>query len=190
VNRIAQKILFTLRFHVFSKIMGALRKIWYMGWGMQIGKNTFLPKIYVTWPHQVQIGITCIIEENVRFKFDGVWQPGPAISISDRVFIGSGCEFNISHGLVIGSDSLIGSGCRFIDHNHGTELSSLMRTQICPANPIFIRQNVWLGCNVIVLKGVTIGSGAIVAAGAVVTKSIPEDEIWAGVPARKIGIRK
>jgi acetyltransferase-like isoleucine patch superfamily enzyme len=42
----------------------------------------------------------------------------------------------------------------------------------------------------LVLKGVTIGNGAIVAAGAAVTKSIPEYEIWAGVPARKIGKRK
>ena len=54
---------------------------------------------------------------------------------------------------------------------------------------IKIADDVWLGANVIVLKGVTIGRGAIVGAGAVVTKSIPEYEIWAGVPAKKLGVR-
>jgi acetyltransferase-like isoleucine patch superfamily enzyme len=46
-----------------------------------------------------------------------------------------------------------------------------------------------LGCNVAVLKGVAIGSSPVVGAGAVVTKSIPAGEIWAGVPARKMGER-
>jgi acetyltransferase-like isoleucine patch superfamily enzyme len=55
---------------------------------------------------------------------------------------------------------------------------------------IIIGENVWLGCNVAVLKGANIGDGAVVAAGAVVTKSIPPYEIWGGVPAKKIGERK
>ena len=54
---------------------------------------------------------------------------------------------------------------------------------------ISIGNDVWLGCNVIVLKGVEIGDGAIIGAGAVVTKSILPNEIWAGVPAKKIGER-
>lgn len=190
MNRIIQKILFVLKFHISLKITGGLRRVWYMAFGMQVGKGTFLSSVFVTWPHQVSIGSACTIEENVRFKFDGIWQPGPAIKIADRVFIGSGCEFNITHSLVIGADSLIASGCRFIDHDHGTNLSSLMRTQVGLASPILIEPNVWLGCNVVVLKGVIIGSGAIVAAGAIVTKSIPPHEIWAGIPARKIGLRK
>lgn len=53
--------------------------------------------------------------------------------------------------------------------------------------PILINQNVFLGTNVIVLKGVTIGENSIIAAGSVVTKSIPNNEIWGGNPARKIG---
>ncbi|MGZ5020707.1 MAG: acyltransferase, partial [Chthoniobacterales bacterium] len=55
---------------------------------------------------------------------------------------------------------------------------------------IVVESDVWLGTNVIVLKGVRIDRGAIIAAGAVVTKSIPEYEIWGGVPAQKIGERK
>ncbi len=54
---------------------------------------------------------------------------------------------------------------------------------------IILAEDVWLGVNVVILKGVHIGRGAIVGAGAVVTQTIPEYEIWGGVPARKIGER-
>jgi acetyltransferase-like isoleucine patch superfamily enzyme len=64
-----------------------------------------------------------------------------------------------------------------------------MRTQPSTQQAIKLGSDVWLGCNVVVLKGVEIGDGAIIAAGAVVTKSILPNEIWAGVPARKIGQR-
>lgn len=157
---------------------------------MKLGSKTILPKIYVTWPHQVSIGSNCVLEHNIYFKFDGIWQKGPSIKISDRVFIGSECEFNIRERIYIGSDSLIASGCRFIDHDHGILGHDLIRKQIGPEKEIKIGNDVWLGCNVIVLKGVVIGDGAIVAAGTVVTKSILPREIWAGVPARKIGERK
>ncbi|MDI6802823.1 MAG: acyltransferase [Bacteroidota bacterium] len=52
------------------------------------------------------------------------------------------------------------------------------------SKPVVIMDNVWIGCRVIILKGVTIGSGAIIAAGAVVTKDIPANSIAAGVPAQ------
>ena len=55
--------------------------------------------------------------------------------------------------------------------------------------PPVIEDNVWLGANVIVLRGVKIGENSVVAAGAVVVKDIPADEIWGGVPAKKIKIR-
>lgn len=157
---------------------------------MKIGSGTTLPKLFCSWPHQVSIGKECTLEHFLYFKFDGIWKKGPSICIADRVFIGVGCEFNITNRLEIGEDSLISSGCRFIDHNHGMRVGPPMRTQACSEKGIFIGKDVWLGCNVIVLQGVVIGDGAIVAAGAVVTKSILPMEIWAGIPARKIGERK
>ena len=54
---------------------------------------------------------------------------------------------------------------------------------------IVLEEDVWLGVNVVVLKGVRIGRGAIVAAGAIVTKDVPSYEIWGGVPARRLGER-
>ncbi|PHQ28283.1 acyltransferase [Leeuwenhoekiella nanhaiensis] len=156
---------------------------------MKIGQGTYLNKTTVTWPHQVRLGANVDIEENVVFKFDGIYKLGTGIQIGNNVFLGRNTEFNITCSIKIGNDCLIASGCKFIDHNHGTSLDDLMRNQQCPSEAIMIEDNVWLGANVIVLKGVAIQAGAIVAAGAVVTKSIGVNEIWAGIPARKIGER-
>ena len=180
---------FVLRFRYWASTAGWLRKRWYALLGMQVGSGTVLPKLYVTWPNQVAIGQHCTLEHSIYFKFDGIWGPGPAIRIGNQVFIGTGCEFNISQGIEIGDKALIASGCRFIDHDHGMLLGVPMHTQPSVQQAIKLGSDVWLGCNVVVLKGVEIGEGAVVAAGAIVTKSILPYEIWAGVPARKIGQR-
>jgi len=157
---------------------------------MRIGKNTSIANIYVTWPHQVTIGNNCIIEHNCYFKFDGIWKQGPSISLANNIFVGFGCEFNIRKSISIGNDCLIASGCKFIDHDHGSYSDELMRLQNGPEKEIIIGEDVWLGTNVIVLKGCNIGNGAIIAAGAVVTKNVGKFEIWAGIPAKKVGNRK
>jgi acetyltransferase-like isoleucine patch superfamily enzyme len=56
--------------------------------------------------------------------------------------------------------------------------------------PVFIDEDVWIGCRSIILKGVRIGKGAIVAAGSVVTKDVPANAIVGGVPARIISMRQ
>lgn len=158
---------------------------------MQIGRGTLLPKVHVTWPHQVSLGEDCRLEHEIYFKFDGIYAPGPSIVIRDRVFLGFGCEFNIRKRIEIGDDCLIGSGAKFVDHDHGSDARDRpMNQQTSGAEAdIVIAPDVWLGANVVVLKGVRIGRGAIVAAGAIVTKDIAEFEIWGGVPARKISER-
>lgn len=180
---------FVWRFRYWAKLTGTLRGYWYWLLGMKVGSGTVLPPLHITWPNQVAIGKYCTLEHSIYFKFDGIWQSGTAIRIGNQVFIGSGCEFNITQGIDIGDNTLIASGCRFIDHDHGTQAGLLMRTQEGSKEPIQLGNDVWLGCNVVVLKGVVIGDGAVVAAGAIVTKSILPNEIWAGVPARKIGQR-
>ena len=57
------------------------------------------------------------------------------------------------------------------------------------AAPVIIEDHVWIGSRVQILPGVKIGRGAVIAAGAVVTKDVPANEIWGGVPAKRIGIR-
>ena len=167
-----------------------LRKWWWQWQGAKIGPKTFVSRWNMVWPHQTAIGHHCIIEDDVFFKFDGIWEPGPSIIIGNRVFLGRGCEFNIRSRIHVSDDCLIGSGCKFVDHNHAMTASGLpMNKQPCPEAPIILEEDVWLGANVVVLKGVRIEKGAVIGAGAVLTKSVRPYEIWVGVPARKIGER-
>ena len=115
--------------------------------------------------------------------------PGPNIMIGSNCFVGHGVEFNIRKYVRIGNDCLIAAGVRFIDHDHGISLDALIREQEGPESPIEVGNDVWIGVNAVILKGVVVGKGAVIGAGAVVNRSIPESEIWGGVPAKPLGRR-
>ena len=184
-----QKISFQLRHKYLGRLGSGIRKIWYGFQGMQVGHGTNLPAIEVTWPHHVRIGANCQLEAGIYFKFDGIWESGPAITIQDNVFIGSSCEFNINTGIFIENNVNIASGCKFIDHDHGIVAGIRIGAQPSVGAKIHLQEDAWLGVNVVVLKGVTIGTGAVVAAGAVVNKNIGANEIWGGIPAKFIKMR-
>jgi len=186
--QLIHKIIFRLR--VETKMVSNARKLWWAAQGASFGPGTVISRLNITWPHQMTVGKLCLFEDDIFFKYSSYWKPGRSIIIHDRVFIGRGCEFNITQKIEIGNDSMISSGCKFIDHDHGTVLSDRPMGALPPHEaPIKLENDVWLGVNVVVLKGVTISQGAVVGAGAVVTKSILPHEIWAGIPARKIGER-
>jgi acetyltransferase-like isoleucine patch superfamily enzyme len=166
-----------------------IRKIYLQVLGGRVGRGTRISPCRVPWPHQLAIGEKCILEPHIHFKYDWFWRPGPNIIIGNRVFVGRGVEFNIQGRIRIGDDSLIASGCVFIDHDHGMNLAQPMRIQSQEARPIEVGKDVWIGANTVVLKGIEIGDGAVVGAGSVVTKSIPANEIWCGNPVRRIGER-
>ncbi len=186
-NSLPARMLFRLR---HGNLLARLRTAWLRFCGSKIGRGTIVQRISITWPHQIQIGDDCVLEQDIFFKFDGIWAPGPSIVIGDGVFIGRGCEFNIKKFIRLGNHCLIGSGTKFIDHDHGIRLNQLMSQQEGPEARINIGTDVWLGDNVVILKGVAIGDGAIVGAGAIVTKSVPNNEIWGSIPAKRIGTRK
>jgi acetyltransferase-like isoleucine patch superfamily enzyme len=159
-------------------------------WGADLGKGTLLGhRVYFSWPHKVKTGPVCLIEDAVRFKHDGPWSAGQSIFLGERVFVGAETEFNIARSITIGDKCLIGAGSRFVDHDHGIEGGRDILGQPGKVAEIVIGRDVWIGANVVVLKGVHIGAGAVIAAGAVVTKAVPAGEIWGGVPARKLGQR-
>ncbi len=184
------KIVFILKFRFFKKIYSSLYKTYLRYLGVTVGKNTYIEKCRFTWFHKVLIGNDCTIEKNIYFRYDGIYSPNPSIIIGEKSFIGHDCEFNISGEINIGIQCAIASGCKFVDHNHGFGTREKnMIVQEPTIAPIKIGDDVWLGANVVVLKGVNIEKGVIVAAGSVVTKNIPAYEIWGGIPAKKIGTR-
>lgn len=108
---------------------------------------------------------------------------GKNISLGKRVFINSGCRFQDQGGITIGDDVLIGHNAVLATLNHG--FAPDKRKDMHPA-PIVIGSNVWIGANATVLPGVTVGKNAIIAAGAVVTKDVPENAVVGGVPGKVI----
>lgn len=106
---------------------------------------------------------------------------GKNIHIGKHVFINMGCKFQDQGGIFIGDGTLIGHNVVLATLNHAK--SPMGRGTMIPA-PIHIGKRVWIGSNATILPGVTIGDGAIVAAGAVVTKDVPENTIVSGVPAK------
>ena len=106
---------------------------------------------------------------------------GKNIHIGKNVFINMGCKFQDQGGIYLGDGALIGHNVVLATLNHAK--SPKDRSSMLPA-PIRIGKHVWIGSNATVLPGVTIGDGAIVAAGAVVTHDVPENTIVGGVPAR------
>ena len=108
---------------------------------------------------------------------------GKNISLGRNLFINSGCRFQDQGGISIGDNCLIGHNVVLATLNH--DLRPEKRADMHPA-PIRIGKSVWIGANATVLPGVSIGDGAVVAAGAVVTKDVPANTIVGGVPARVI----
>lgn len=105
---------------------------------------------------------------------------GKNIHIGKQVFINMGCKFQDQGGIYIGDGALIGHNVVLATLNHAK--SPKDRGTMIPA-PIHIGKHVWIGSNSTILPGVTIGDGAIVVAGAVVSKDVPENAIVGGVPA-------
>lgn len=108
---------------------------------------------------------------------------GKNLHIGKHVFINGGCQFQDQGGIYIDDGALIGPMVVLATLNH--EQNPEHRRDLIP-KPIHIGKNVWIGAHSTVLQGVTIGDGAIVAAGAVVTKDVPARVIVGGVPAKVI----
>ena len=108
---------------------------------------------------------------------------GKNITVGKNVFINAGCKFQDQGGIVIGDGALIGHNVVLATLDH--DMAPEKRQQLHPA-PIRIGRRVWIGAGAIVTRGVTIGDDSVVAAGAGVTRDVPEGVIVGGVPAKII----
>ena len=108
---------------------------------------------------------------------------GKNITVGKNVFMNAGCKFQDQGGIIIDDGVLIGHNVVIATLNHNVDPNK--RGNMTPAS-VKIGKNVWLGANVTVIPGICIGNGAIVAAGSVVTKDVPNNVMVAGVPAKFI----
>ena len=116
------------------------------------------------------------------------------IRLGDGVYIGPNATLMAADApLEIKGHFMSGPGLTIITGDHRIDIRNKYMDEVTVAEklpendqPVIIEEDVWCGATVTILKGVTIGKGSVIAAGAVVTKNVGEYEVWGGVPARKL----
>ena len=162
---------------------------------LSIGKSSRVAfwKIRPTARNRLMVGAQSIVEAKVVFE-----RAGAGLTIGDRTFIGCGV-LTIAEDVFIGSDVMLAWGVTVFDHdshsvrfverqNDVTDwLKGRKNWSVVRCAAVRVCDKAWIGFDSIILKGVTIGEGAVVGAGSVVTKDVPRWTIVAGNPAREIG---
>jgi acetyltransferase-like isoleucine patch superfamily enzyme len=147
-----------------GRVGTALRHAAYRALCQSMGRNVLIfPAVFIQNPEHVSIGDEVSIHE---FTYIHAYQKG-SIKIGNGVLIASGCKLNAA--------------------NHRFDINGVpIRESGEDYEPIVIGNDVWLGSNAIILAGVTIGTGSVVGAGAVVSKAVPAEVVTVGVPARTL----
>ncbi len=144
---------------------------------------------------QIILGNRVRIRSSVMSNLIGLYQrtiitaKGSAcIEIGDDVGM-SGITVYARESIKIGKNSLIGANTKIVDNDfHPIDPQIRYETpgKQIPSKPVVIGDNVFIGCNALVLKGVTIGENSVIGAGSVVSSDIPANSVAAGNPARVI----
>lgn len=132
-----------------------------------------------------------------RLKHWYIWRKDPSGTLYYRqkgAHIGKNCTFigdNIGlssepYLIKIKDNVRVSFDVNFITHDGGTYVLRQQEPNICIYGPIIVNENTFIGAQSIILPNIVIGKNVIVGAGSIVTKSIPDNEVWAGVPARRI----
>ncbi len=162
---------------------------------LQVGPRCFIDDYVTIYAHPGAEG-EVHLAENVHLYRWSIVELGAgqsSLHIGPNTYIQAGCILNAFVGnIIIGANCMIAHRCTFTPYQHGfADADQPMREQpLTSRGDIVLEDDVWLGVNVVVMDGVTIGRGAIVGAGAVVTKDVPPLAIVGGVPARVIRFRE
>lgn len=183
---------------VLCPIDTVLNRISARWWGIQLGNKTkFYGKThFVRVPRSViRIGESCRFRSTLKSNLIGLNHPCliSTQGYGAKILIGNKCGFSgtaiAARELIeIGDNTLCGANVTITDFDWHQVNPKLRQSNKDGAIgiPIRIGQNVWIGMNSIVLKGVKIGDNSVIAAGSVVTHSIPCNSLAAGVPAKVI----
>lgn len=114
-------------------------------------------------------------------------QKGKGISIGNNSGINAGVFLGGQGGIEIGDNVIIGPGTKIFSENHNYAAVDVnIKDQGVSRSGVRIGNNCWVGANVTILAGVSIGEGCVIAAGSVVTKSIAPNSVVAGIPGKKL----
>lgn len=167
-------------------------------------------KIILEHSNQLRIGKNVIIEDGVfinALSRDGISfgdnvtiakysivtctgvisHMGVGIVIGNNSAVGAQSFLGGQGGIIIGNDVIMGAGVRIFSENHNYSRSDIIiRKQGENRTGVIIENNCWIGASVTILDGCVIGTGSVIAAGAVVTHSVSENSIVAGIPGKII----
>jgi acetyltransferase-like isoleucine patch superfamily enzyme len=138
----------------------------------------------------VSVGDRVRISGNATFIASYKVNDNPEIIIGDEVYIGYATVFSSAEKITVGNRVLIAMGAQFYDNNNHP-LHPQARAENKPVEeeniaPVIIEDDVWIGANAVILKGVTVGRGSVVALHSVVSKDVPPMSIVAGNPAKVV----
>ena len=140
----------------------------------------------------IRLGRNVNIPDGCFIRCTGVISElGTGLEIGDNTGLGHNNFINSQGGVSIGDDVIIGSNVSILAENHIFDSSEeLIRLQGVNRIGIKIENNVWIGANVTILDGVEIGTGCVIGAGSVVTKSVPSYSIAVGNPCKVLKSRQ
>lgn len=126
---------------------------------------------------QVDDKASFIIGTNVICRnFENFHVSSGKLILHDGVFINNSCSFNCMERIEIGAGTMMGEGVRFYDHDHIYTAEKIEKWQWTTA-PIRVGRDCWIGSNVTILKGVTIGDNTIIGAGCLIRNDVPANSV-------------
>lgn len=166
---------------------GAVARVLWSRWRLRRCAHVgHLPRIYgklrlLSWG-RVTIGDKLLLMGTL-VPCELVAQPNGVLEIGDNVFINYGVSISAHQHIRIGNRCQIGNWSILMDNDYHSTTDAHRPSE---SAPIILEDEVWLGARVIVLKGVTIGRGAVIGAGSVVTRDVPPRSLAVGAPARVV----
>jgi acetyltransferase-like isoleucine patch superfamily enzyme len=166
------------------------RNLYYRMLGVRLKGYVLMRQVEIPRNYQdIEIGSGAALDRGVVLLCTGPADGSIRLRIGPDTYINRHTMLDATVSLEIGAHCAIGPGCYLTDHDHGLDPSLPPLGQPMLSAPTHLGNEVWLGANVVVLKGVTIGDSAVVGAGSVVTKDIPAGAVAVGVPARVVRLR-
>ena len=179
------------------QLMAHLPSAWRLAWrrkrarwrGVKLEDDTVLfDRVeLLRFPDLIHIGRKVVIKSGVQVC---PCNASSMIDVGDRTTIGFYTFIYSSSHISIGTDCMIAPFVYIVDSDHGLDRDRKMNLQPNSARPISIGNDVWIGAHCVILPGVKIHDGAVIAAGAVVREDVPPYMIVGGVPAKLLGERQ
>jgi acetyltransferase-like isoleucine patch superfamily enzyme len=166
-----------------------LRNYYYRALGVQLDGYVWMRRISIPrcWP-DIRLGANVALDDGVVIVIGGPPRTDKIV-IGANTYVNRYTIFDAHQQLHIGERVMIGPHCYFTDADHSTDPEMSVKAQPMRHKPLIIEDEAWIGAHVTVLPGVRIGKGAVLGAGAVVTRDVPSMAIALGCPARVVRYR-